>query len=87
MSHEGEIRRGNDGELDDTMCQCPVSSLCDRPTCDYMNVAQQLSIDRKLAEAIADAADEPNDCILQEGISRIRRLLLKHCGLTETNTR
>jgi hypothetical protein len=82
LGGEGEIRRGNDGEMDDSRCQCPISSLKDLPTVDYLRVRREFGIDVDLSAAILAAADNDADPWTPTS-GRIRRALLKHCGLTE----
>lgn len=78
LSSEGEIRRGNNGEMDDGRCQCPVSSIGNLPTCYYLDVAREEGINDKLAQTIACAADGDCDFAYER---TVREKLLKHCGL------
>lgn len=80
LSDSGEIRRGNDGDLDDIRCQCPVSSLGDLPTCFYLDVAEAEGMSRRMAELIAVVADGEAVSPPEE---RLYKRLLAHCGLSE----
>lgn len=70
--------------------QCPITSLANRPTDEYLEVAESLLLDPTLAGKIARAADRA--CHHGRGIGwdavvekDIRRDLLVACGLKEEN--
>lgn len=64
----------------DDQGRCPVCAACGVWFVAYIPAAKESGLPIRLAERIAYAADgqlrTPSD-------ARIRRLLLKHCGLTE----
>ena len=81
MSNEGAIRRGNNGQWDESVCECPVSSILGKPTNQYMSVATSAGISRPMAANIATAAD--GDFWADEKMDELRARLVAHCGLKE----
>lgn len=74
------IRRGDPRSKTTRECQCPISSLSGVPATSYRRVAETHGIDDLLTERIAKAAD--NECLTSTE-ERIRRALLKRCGLSD----
>jgi hypothetical protein len=65
------------------MSCCPVTSVCNTPytTSNYDFAAVSLGLPMAIANRIARAADNEGGSPTE---LRLRRLLLAHCGLTET---